>query len=62
MSHLLHHFLRSTGVLIQCHPGIEASNTAHIRKIATAAKATSASSILRMLASQVGEALRNSAW
>jgi hypothetical protein len=45
-----------------CHPGIEASSTAHIRKIVMAAKTKSASSILRTPASQVAEAIRNSAW
>lgn len=38
---------------LQCHPGIEASSNADIRMIVTAAKATSASSILRMLTSQL---------
>ena len=41
------------GICRPYHPGIEASSTVHIRKITTAAKATSVSSILRMLASEV---------
>jgi hypothetical protein len=55
-----HHRLRPFDT--HCHPGIEAISTAHIRKIVTAAKTKSASSILRMPASQVAEAIRNSAW
>jgi len=47
---------------IHCHPGIDASSTAHIRKMVTAAKTKSASSILRMPASRVAEAIRKSAW